>query len=106
MTIAATPALADNFGAIAFSQSNGTNGYSYDFGSQGEAEEKALQECGPGCEVVIWFKNACGALATGSGNGYGTGWSSARGEAESIALSKCSENTSGCQVVRWACTTR
>ena len=63
---AATAAAAgDNFGAIAFSSSSGATGYSYDYDSRDGAEERALQECGPGCKVVLWFKNACGALAVG-----------------------------------------
>ena len=106
LVLASAPAFADNFGAIAFSQDNGANGYSYDLGSREEAEERALQECGRHCKVVIWFKNACAALATGEGNAYGTGWASERHEAESIAMSKCHENGHGCSVARWACTTR
>ena len=45
----ATEASAAYFGAIAFSQSTGARGYSYDYGSRYEAEERALQECGAGC---------------------------------------------------------
>jgi hypothetical protein len=83
--LAATAAAADdNFGAIAFSSSSGATGYSYDYDSRDGAEERALQECGPGCKVVLWFKNACGALAVGEGSGYGTGWASSRSEAENL----------------------
>ena len=103
---AATAAAADeNFGAIAFSSSSGATGYSYDYDSRDGAEERALQECGPGCKVVLWFKNACGALAVGEGSGYGTGWASSRSEAENLAMGYCRQNTSGCEISRWACTT-
>jgi hypothetical protein len=102
----ATEAAADNFGAIAYSASSGAHGYSYDFGSRGEAEERALAECGRGCEVVLWFKNACGALAAGPDHGYGVGWSGSRREAEAIAMRYCRENSSDCEVVRWVCTAR
>jgi hypothetical protein len=101
-----TSAMADYFGAIAFSTSDGAVGYSYDFGSREEAEERALQECGAGCEVVLWFKNACGAIAAGAGHGYGTGWAGSRGEAEGIAMRYCRQNAEGCEVLRWVCTTR
>jgi serine/threonine-protein kinase len=101
-----TDAAADNFGAIAFAKGNGAVGYSFDYRSRGEAEEQALQECGRGCAVVLWFKDACGALAVGEGRGYGTGWSARRGEAEAIAMRNCRSNTDGCTVVRWTCTTR
>jgi len=101
-----TPAAADYYGAIAFSQGSGAHGYSNDFDTRGGAEEQALQECGDGCEVVLWFSNACGALAVGEDNGYGTGWASSRGEAEDIAMSNCNKNSTSCSILRWVCTTR
>jgi hypothetical protein len=95
---AATAAAADdNFGAIAFSSSSGATGYSYDYDSRDGAEER---------KVVLWFKNACGALAVGEGSGYGTGWASSRSEAENLAMGYCRQNTGGCEISRWACTTR
>ena len=103
---AATEAAADNYGAIAFSHGSGARGYSYDYPSQEEAEERALQECGRGCEVVVWFVNACGALAVGAGNGYGYAWAASRREAEASALSFCQGQTSGCGIAVWTCTTR
>jgi hypothetical protein len=103
---AVSAAAADNFGAIAFSSGSGATGHSYDYDSRDGAEERALQECGPGCKVVLWFKNACGALAVGDGSGFGTGWASSRSEAENLAMGYCRQNTGGCQISRWACTTR
>ena len=97
----------DYFGAIAFSQGSGRYGYASDYGSRESAEGEALKECGDSdCTIVLWFKNACAALAKGNDNGYGTGWASTRGEAESIAMSNCNKNSSACSVVRWQCTTR
>jgi Domain of unknown function (DUF4189) len=102
-----TPAAADdNYGAIAFSQDSGNYGYAIDYDSRRSAEADALKECGDGCEVVVWFKNACGALATGDDNGYGTGWASNHADAEDIAMSACNKNSSNCSVLRWQCTTR
>jgi hypothetical protein len=101
-----TDAAAQYYGAIAFSQSSGAVGFSYNFRRRDIAEERALEECGGGCRVVTWFRNACGALATGNGNGYGTGWATNRGTAERIALNKCGENARSCRVIRWACTSR
>jgi serine/threonine-protein kinase len=107
VTLGSTAALADYYGAIAFSQDTGSAGYSYDYGSQYGAEQRALAECGNGaCAVVIWFRNACGALATGNGNGYGTGWAVTRADAEQIALSNCFQYTDNCSNNTWACTTR
>lgn len=35
----------DNYGAIAYSDSTGNWGYSYDYGSRSEAENSALSRC-------------------------------------------------------------
>jgi serine/threonine-protein kinase len=107
VTLGTTAALADYYGAIAFSQDSGSVGYSYDYGNQNGAEQRALQECGDGgCMVVVWFRNACGALAIGDGNGYGTGWAVSQADAEQIALSNCSQYADNCDNNTWACTTR
>jgi hypothetical protein len=99
-------AAADYYGAIAFSQDSGNVGYSNDYRSREEAEERARAECGRECEVVLWFVNACGVLAVGDDNGYGTAWAASRREAEEIALSNCTDNATNCSVNRWVCTTR
>ena len=106
-SFASTAALANYFGAIAFSQDTGSVGYSYDYGNQAGAEGRAMQECRDrGCMVVVWFENACGALAIGDGNGYGTGWAGTRADAEQIALSNCVQYTTNCSNNTWSCTTR
>jgi len=108
--IMTTFASAQNFGAIAFSQNTGVNGFSADYGSRAGAENRALSECysrgGSNCIVGIWFANACGALAVGAGNGWGANWGNSRAIAENNALRVCRSNTGGCRVVRWVCTTR
>ena len=101
-------AAADNYGAIAYSPSTRALGWSYDYRSRSAAESVALGNCrkhAGDCIVPLWFRNACGALATGS-NGYGTGWGTSRGLAESYALQSCRRHTGGCSVRRWVCTTR
>jgi len=101
-------ASADNFGAIAYSPSSGARGYSYDYSSRREAEARAMSECsanGRGCKTVIWFKNACGALARGS-NGWGSAWAGNRGNAERAAIANCSKHTGGCRVLTWSCTSK
>jgi serine/threonine-protein kinase len=105
--IAAQPALADDhFAAFAFSASSGALGWSNDYGSRAGAEEEAMIQCGPGCETALWFKNACGAIATSSNHAYGTGWAASRGEAEEIAMNECHKHSESCSVQRWTCTTR
>ena len=110
----ATPkaAVAQNYyGAIAYSQSSDAHGYSYDYYSQGEAEARALQECynysgSYDCVVTIWFRNACGALATTPNGAYGSAWGVNQAVAERNALETCSQYGQGCRVTRWVCTTR
>jgi hypothetical protein len=55
-----------DFGAIAYSANTGTLGYSYDYLSDGAAQQAALQSCGNDCTVVVSFTNGCGALAVGA----------------------------------------
>lgn len=100
-------AADDNYGAIAFSQAGGNYGYSYDYGSRAGAEQEALNRCNASdCAVVLWFMNACGALASGDDNGYGTGWAPSRSAAENIAMSNCRNESTNCRITCWACTTR
>ena len=98
----------DNYGAIAYSGSTGNWGYSYDYGSRAQAENSALSRCGKNdCEIKVWFKNSCGALAKASNGALG--WSYAadsRSEAESIALSECRSRGSNCRILCWTCTSR
>ena len=103
----AAPASArDYYGAIAFSMDSGRVGWANDYGSRGAAENNAQSACGSGCASVIWFRNACGAIATSSDHSYGTGWSTSRGAAESIAMGGCRKHASDCSIARWVCTTR
>jgi hypothetical protein len=103
LVFCSTQAAAGGYGAIAFSQSSGAHGYSFGYDTRGGAEREALQGCGGGCTVVLRFSNACGALAVGANNGYGTGWASSRGQAEHIAMSNCNQNSTNCSILQWAC---
>ena len=75
-------ATGDLYGSIAFSQV-GDGGYAFGiaWNAQGReaARRSAVEECrrrdgGGGCSEAGWFRNACGAIAIGDANGYGTGW--------------------------------
>ena len=105
----ASASAQDYYGAIAYSQSTGSYGFSYDHPTRARAENGALSEClarANDCTVALWFRNACGALAIGAGGGWGTGWGSNRGLAESAAIQTCRRFTNSCSVVRWVCTPR
>jgi hypothetical protein len=95
-----------HFGAIAFSRHSGAVGYSYDYSSGAAAEQSALNSCGGDCRVVVWFRNACGALAVGAGRGYGATWADTQSDAESLAINTCRANTTDCGVAQWVCTSK
>jgi len=101
---------ADYYGAIAYSPRTGSYGYSYDHYTQREAENAAHKACenyarSGDCEALVWFKNACGALAVGD-SGYGSGWGTDRYTAESYAINSCSKYSGNCKVIHWNCTTQ
>jgi hypothetical protein len=92
----------DNYGAVAYNDSDGSYGYAYDYDTQGEANKAALSECGKGCKVVLKLKNECGAIAQ-SDSHYGWASGNNRKEAERGATQQCGK---GCKIVAWTCTTR
>ena len=97
--------LSDYYGAIAINRDTGATGYSYDYSSQSSAERAALNYCGQNCEVAIWYKNTCAAVAYSYQNGtYGWAWGSDARSNERKALANCEGND--CQVVSSVCTTR
>ena len=94
-------ALAGYYAAIAFSQDTGASGSAWNYEAKWQAENRALRECskhGRGCKVVLWFRNACGALATSPGNGYGTQWNSGEYGARSGALRECRKYNRTCSI--------
>jgi serine/threonine-protein kinase len=105
---AGTALAQEYFGAIAYSPTTRAHGWSYDYGSRRDAERRARDQCGRharDCEVPVWFRNACGALAVGA-DGYGSGWGATRKAAEGSAIRSCARFSGGCAVVRWVCTSR
>jgi hypothetical protein len=96
----------DRYGAIAFSGSSGAEGWSYEHPTRSSAEQRALSKCAlhaDDCQVVIWFRNACGALAVGTGNTWGANWGNSRQEALDAAMRTCSDSADDCTPRRWVC---
>ena len=90
------------YGAIAYEPARRATGYSYDFKTAPEAKVEALKQCGePACEVLVSFRNACGAVARGRSKPI-TATGATRAEAETKALRRCADRT--CEIVAWACT--
>ncbi|PLW78443.1 DUF4189 domain-containing protein [Cohaesibacter celericrescens] len=96
----------DYYGAIAVA-SNGAHGYSFDYNTKRQAQNRALSECrqqGRNCKVALWFRNACGVLAMNRQNSWATAWGDTRRYAEQLALRSCNNKYGGCFVKRWVCT--
>ncbi len=98
----------NRYGAIAYNSEDGSYGYSYNFSSQAEAEARALAECeqvaGKPCVVLVWFRNACGALARDGRNNAGGGWGETEALAQQAALTSCRQvGGRDCVVVETVC---
>ncbi|MDY7019846.1 MAG: DUF4189 domain-containing protein [Cyanobacteriota bacterium] len=101
----ASAELPDSYGAIAATPDGEVWGYAYDYPSREQAEKRALEECGQSnCQVQVWFKNACGAVAKDAEKKIGWAWADTREQAEAKAVAACGTGT--CRVETWACTTR
>jgi hypothetical protein len=100
-------AAADTYAAIAYSTVNGYSGYGNRYPDRASAEERALQECGESCQIVMWVRNQCAVLVTGSGNGYGTFRSADEDEDEDEAvagaIAQCEQYTTDCTNIVMAC---
>jgi hypothetical protein len=108
MLMSGVASAQNKFGSIYFSQNDGARGWSTDYNSQNGAEDRAYNECvgagGRDCVRATWFRNACGALAVGDGNGWGSHWAETRIRAEGNALRTCRQNARNCEVVESVCT--
>ena len=100
-------AQGDQYGSIVFEKLD-VGGYAWGFAWDAEsrvkarsAARKACQDravAGVSCQEVGWFRNACGALAIGDGNGYGAGWGNSTRNAEQHALSNCRKANRNCRL--------
>jgi hypothetical protein len=98
-------------GALAIDSNQGDQyGFSYDHRSMGEAEQRALSECGQGCSVVLRFPSGCAAYAADQARGstiYGWATAGSGGAAQSAAQTQCRQRGgSSCTVRSWGCNSR
>jgi hypothetical protein len=104
------PVWANRWGAVALGEGGdgiSVAGVAEGLPSRGKAKRSAIADCkvggGQKCEVFVSYTNQCITLATGPGYTTSAMAGSIR-EAESVALSKCSANSSGvCRVLYQAC---
>jgi hypothetical protein len=95
-------------GALAIDSNQGNQyGWAVDFPNMGQAEQRALRECGSGCRIVMRVNAGCGAYATDQQRGstiYGWGTDSSGGAAQNRALAECrNRGGSACIVRVWGC---
>jgi len=98
----------DHYGAIAYSTSTKAHGWARDYPARSGAEKAALDNCAKhadDCAAVLWFKNACGALATGP-KGAGWAWARAQEAADRSALTACGKHSKACTVKQRVCTSK
>lgn len=92
------------YGAIAYSMKGKQQGVGAG-DTKDEAKKNALKFCGAkDCEVLIEYKDDCGALAVSKDGYYGTGESKDKKEAEANAMKFCKEEGKGCEMVLSDCT--
>ncbi len=96
----AAPATPTSYGAVAVSTKTLSWGAAWNSSSRSEAETKAMNECrqhASDCQIGVWVKNGCFALATGSvlgglgGTQWGAAWAADESGAKSRARSECSK---------------
>jgi len=106
--ISSQPQSRSSFGAIALDRLSGSYGYSFAWGTREAAEAAAMRECRSnvesrgGCSVVLWFSDACGALAQ-AGSNWGTAWANSSRAAAARARSTCEKQGEACEVSRTVC---
>jgi hypothetical protein len=106
ISLVSTQAMAA--GALAIDTNQGSNyGWAEGYPSTSEAVQKAMNECGSGCQIVLRYNKGCGAYAADQSRGssvFGTGEDSTGGGAQSRAMSMCQTyGGRSCVVRAWSC---
>ncbi|MFC8382820.1 DUF4189 domain-containing protein [Nocardia sp. NPDC057272] len=80
-------ASGDLYGALALSSGRAVVASAVNYGSWAAASQAALDECGVrDCQVVVEFRNACGAVAQGADYRFGWSWDHSLDAAERSAV--------------------
>lgn len=106
VSMMASGAFAQSFGAIAYSPSTGAAAWNHSYPNQSAAENAALVGCykhARDCRVVVWYDRGCGALAVSPGGAWGSAYGPNSAAAQNNALASCSAHDRGCYVKRWQC---
>ena len=103
----APPSDADTYGAIAYNKNTGRYGWSTNYKTQDEANDRALDECGRGCRVVMRFWGEYrGALARGDNSAWGATSGPTDEGTRRTAIETCRKyRGTNCSVLVSACNT-
>ena len=101
----AAPRTADatNYGAVAFDEDSLAFGYSYNWGSQQQADAAAVRKCQGNCKVIGQYWNNCGSLAAAKDGSYGWAANLDENVATSRALANCNRYGTGCETKVTVC---
>ncbi|MBM3393319.1 MAG: DUF4189 domain-containing protein [Betaproteobacteria bacterium] len=99
------------YGSIAVSASGLHAGFAQGKGNRAQARDSAVRTCikaakstSAGCAEQLWFKESCGALATGDNGAFGTGWGDNGKLACRWALQSCRDaGGMACRADYYAC---
>ena len=112
VVLASPPAFAESrYGSVVFSPESGGGyawGIAWSYDSRSAARQRAVRECrgrgGTNCGELVWFRDACGALAIGDSNDSGSGWGTTIALAERGALESCrSYGNRNCRIAESRC---
>jgi|GEM_PF-5734772 len=103
---------ADTYGVFYYNKDTGAYGYSYNYETKDDAEERAYQECssfGSGCRHIVTFQG-CGAFAEWRNEddtyvyGYGHDYDTLK-DALDRAMQECMDRNDGykCGIIMYAC---
>lgn len=95
--------IVDLWGAIAadMSPNQAMAGSSSNFRVKAQANQSAIDKCGlTTCQVIITYKNTCGAIAVGSNKVIGSATNTTKSVAESNAIKNC-KNNGGQNCLQW-----
>ena len=83
--------IEGDHGAIAVNATDMVGALTARYFTQGDADSKALQLCGNGCEIALRFHgdNTCGALASAPNKHFGVGSGSSEASAVAAAIDQC-----------------
>jgi hypothetical protein len=88
------------YGAIAYDQGSGRYGFAWNKGTQRQATDTAMKDCGSDkCKLIPVPGGKCGALATSAdekeSNAWGVSIRERKPDAELAAIQNCQKRTSG-----------